>query len=224
MLYIYTINIHNCLTKIHGMKKISIGLLIAWICVVIFSACSEDNIYPEKSLFTTEFTVYESNTDYNAEKSASASFVSIGTEIYIWTIDNSDGSTKYNLVDILVTGEDGKATYMHNRPLFYYSVKKEIDNGTKMSNLIAPLESEYKLANTFQVEGIFSSEEDIQNSSQYNLPHLSEKYIPKIGSVKFKDTNGDNIIDLDDSVSKVAVYNFSDSLTEEVVYIAVEPN
>ena len=204
------------------MKKVTVILLLSvWFCVIGFSSCSEENTYPEKTFFTTQFSVYECNEDYS-ENFVASSFVSIGANISIWSIDNSGETTTYKLVEVLKTGEDGKATYKHNKPMFYYSVHKYSEKGEPMSNLISPLRFERTLSNKFEVGGVFASEDEVINGSEYNLPHLSEKYIPKVGNVKFKDLNGDNAIDIEDSVNKIPVYNFSDKMTEEVVYIATE--
>ena len=201
------------------MKKLIIVSLI-WFGMVGFSSCSDDTAYPEKTFFTTQFSVYECNDNY-AGNAVATSFVSIGAEISIWSVDNSGDVPTYKLVEQIKTGEDGKATYKHNRPLFYYSVQKYSDSHQLMSNLVSPLSYERTLGNKFLVEGIFVSEEEVHNY-QYNLPHLSDKYVPKVGNVKFRDLNDDNIIDVEDSISKVAVYNFSEKPTEEIVYIAVE--
>lgn len=203
------------------MKTAPILFSAIWLIFIGLTSCSEESIHPEDNFYTTIFSVYECNEDYS-EKSASAAFVSIDAEISIWTANRTEGKTSYKLVDILKTGEDGKAVYKHNMPMLYYSVQKYNEDYKLMSNIISPLEAERTLANKFQVEGIFSSEEDLQNSKKYNLPHLAKGYRPKIGNVKLRDLNNDDVIDLKDSVDKIPVYNWTQKPNEETVYIAID--
>lgn len=205
------------------MKNLAITFTLFLLLAGVISSCSDDKLYQEKAAYTTVFSVYECNENY-ANSPASTSFVSIGAEISIWVKDYTDSVESYKKVNILVTGEDGKAVYKHNYPLFYYTVENVSEDNEDLSNLATPLKGTRSLANKFQVAGVFFSDEDIKKSPQYNLPHLSEKYTPKVGSVKFKDINGDGIIDLKDSIDKIAIYSFTDKAIEETIYIATNTN
>lgn len=187
-------------------------------------SCSDNEVSEYQSKYTTIFRVYESNDNFSEEKSASARYVSEGAIITIWELNDNNG---YNMVQQLKTGLDGIAKYAHNDEIIFYTVDKNIDtdeNTTiRKSNLIRLnlVDENGAIVNAakFQVAGVYTSIEDIEANSQFNFGVRKEEYNPQIGSIKFKDINGDGYIDIEDSISKSMIDKFWKD-EEEVVYIA----
>lgn len=207
------------------MKKLN-KLLIMALCIVFhiaYTSCSDDNTFEHEERFSTTFRVYECNEDYTEQHSASSRYVSEDAVVTIWKLNDSHG---YDFVTHLKTGLDGTVKYWHDDEIIFYTVEKEVlrDNEkiVKSNLVLLNLKDENKRfvsAAKFQIDGIITSQEDIEYSPTFNFGVDRDEYSPKVGALKFKDINGDGYIDIEDSISKSMVDVFWHD-GEEIVYIA----
>ncbi len=196
------------------------------LCIIFhiaYTSCSDDETFEHEERFTTTFRVYECNEDFIEQHSASSRYVSEDAIITIWKLNDNNG---YDVVKQLRTGLDGTAKYWHDDEIIFYTVEKEIlQNEEKVvkSNLVLlNLKDEDKRfvsAAKFQIDGIITSQDDIESSPTFNFGVDKDDYAPKVGALKFKDINGDAYIDVEDSISKSMVDVFWHD-GEEIVYIA----
>lgn len=207
------------------MKKINKFLIVA-LCIIFhiaYTSCSEDDNFEHEEKFTTTFRVYECNEGFTEEHSASSRYVSEDAIITIWKLNDNNG---YDVVKQFKTGLDGTAKYWHDDELIFYTVEKGIfREGRKIlksNHILLSLKDENNVfisAAKFQVDGILTSQEDIDLSPTFNFGVSKDEYTPKVGALKFKDINGDAYIDVEDSISKSMIDVFWHD-GEEIVYIA----
>lgn len=209
------------------MKKLfQLSLILSCtIALLLNSSCSDNDIFEEVTAHSTTFRIYESNEDFPEINSTSSRFVSEGAVITIWRHNDNNG---YDVVKQLKTGLDGTVIYQHNDEIIFYSVEKRLPNTEKenvekeIKKNLATLhlyDEKGNIVNVvrFQVEGIFTSQEDIDSHAIFNFGVDSTEYTPKIGALKFKDINGDGYIDIEDSISRAMVDTWVSD--EEIVYI-----
>lgn len=168
--------------------------------VLSFTGCSDDD---EKQDITESaklsLEVYEytavSKADVTVNKAPVAQ-----AEINIY----SKSGEQYNLIKTLKTNDTGIAEYEgESNTTVYYEVKK--GNSTN-------------LYNGYIVTGIFESEEDIANSA-----HQDADTQP--GDLKFKDINGDGVINNDDKITEKYLsetLGTTNTISKITVYIATK--
>lgn len=198
-----------------------------WVCLssllLLHTSCSDDDILQEPTTHSTTFRIYETNEDFPEINPTASRFVSEGAIVTIWKLNDHNG---YDIVKQLRTGLDGVATYNHNEELLFYSVEKmaahpdEYKNRLKKNLASLQLRDENgNVINTvqFQVEGVFTSQEDIDSHAKFNFGVSPEDYTPEVGALKFKDINQDGFIDIEDSISRAMIDVWHSN--EEEVYL-----
>lgn len=202
------------------MNKIilSIASLLGAFVSMLFISCS-DNVGGNGNIGEITFKVFECNEPFSIENSASARFVSEGAEITIWEIVDDELVP----VSVIRTNSDGTVKYKHKNQPIYYSVSKLItqegkENVVKQNLYYLKIQddsSEEAKYLRFEIEGIFTSEDDIASHASFNISPEKVKYIPHVGTLKLKDLNGDGLIDERDAVQMSQV-DPSGSDVEEV--------
>lgn len=194
-----------------------VGLFISLLLV----SCAENNNNNSKTRELT-FKVFECNEPFSLENSASARFVSENAEITIWELVNNELVP----VKVIKTDLDGTAKLESNNPIIYYSVSKTIkqegkDDIIKQNLYFLAIKEEGSIETKylrFQIDGIFTSEDDIATHARFNISPEKVKYIPHVGTLKLKDINEDNLIDERDAVEMSSVN--IDKQSEEIVYLS----
>lgn len=183
------------LTVLTAKKSIYILSLL----VLSFTGCSDDDETDTTADAKLSFEVYEytakSKADVTVNKTPAAQ-----AEIKIY----SKTGEQYNLIKTLKTNDAGIAEYGgESEATVYYEVTK--GNSTN-------------LYNGYIVRGIFESQEDIASS-----PRQDASTQP--GDLKFKDINGDGIIDESDKVTEKylsEILGTTNTISKITVYIAAK--
>lgn len=207
-------------------KKLEILSILLYITALLLcSSCADTDLFQDSTEYSTTFRVYECNEEFLEQNSASSRFVSEGAVITIWKLNNKNG---YDVVRYLRVGIDGVAVYHHNDEIIFYSVEKDLPHTDKgdqpeaKKNLttLHLRDEKGKVVNTvqFQIEGVFTSQDDIDAHAKFNFGVAETEYKPQIGALKFKDINNDGYIDIEDSISRAMVDTWNGN-NEEIVYI-----
>lgn len=178
------------------------SIYILSLLALSFTGCSDDDEPATTTDAKLSFEVYEytatSKADVTVNKTPAAQ-----AEINIY----SKAGEQYNLIKTLKTNDTGIAEYEgESETTIYYDVKKG-----NSSNLY----------NGYVVAGIFESQEDIDNSPNHR-PIYSQ---PQPGDLKFKDINGDGVINNDDKVTEKypsETLGETNSSSKITVYIATK--
>lgn len=171
---------------------------------ILAQSCTDSDLVEIPDEKKVTFRVFECNQPYFEDRSPSARFISEDASVIIWKKIGSD----FVLSEILNTNEEGIVKYAHDDQPIYYSASKRVvtENGEsevkenlytlgiidKDANLIKYLK--------FQIEGVFTSEEDIAAHAAFNILPTHVSYVPHVGAIKLKDINGDNLIDEKDAI------------------------
>lgn len=152
------------------------SIYILSLSLLSFTGCSDDDDQNTVTNAKLLFEIYEYTATSKADITVNKT-PAVQTEIKIY----SKTGERYNLIKTLKTNDTGIAEYEgESNATIYYEVKKE--NSTN-------------LYNGYIVTGIFESQEDIANS-----PRQDANTQP--GDLKFKDINGDGVIDEDDKIAE----------------------
>lgn len=210
-----------------SMKNQYQSLLLLLYCVTLIMvniSCSDNEVLEEPTRYSTTFRVYETNDDFPETNLTASRFVSEGAIVTIWELNDHNG---YDVVKYLKTNLDGTTVYNHNSEILFYSVEKNIQStnmefsDSKRNLAILTLKDE-KGKNIssiqFQVEGVFTSQQEIDSHAKFNFGVDSTQYTPRIGSLKFKDINNDGFIDIEDSISRAMIDVWNGD--EEEVYLS----
>lgn len=200
------------------------SILLSIILILLYSSCSDTDVFQESTKYSTTFRVYECNEDFPEQNLTSSRFVSEGAVITIWKHNDNNG---YDVVNQVKVGIDGIAVYHHNDEIIFYSVEKNTltakeEYEVKKNLAILHLcDEKGDVVSTvrFQIEGVFTSQEDIDGHAKFNFGVNETEYKPQIGALKFKDINNDGYIDIEDSISRAMIDTWNDG-QEEIVYIS----
>ena len=142
-----------------------------------------------------KFTVFDCT---NRSEENPISELAADTKISIF----KDNSGEKELIEEITTDENGEAFLYGNRNIMYY--------------FLADKNGAINIIDGYIVNGIFESQEDIDNYPSQDQPS-------QIGDLKFMDANGDNIVNEDDKVDYRETWDLPESGTKEFeIYIAKE--